>query len=105
MLVILCIFSKLLSSLFLRYLSYQWATAGKRVIKRPNKKGGDSGILAEFKKPLLIQIGSRFFQDLSIIWFVDDRVSPTEVTRTAAWSRIGHLFSQIPQPMQRFGST
>ena len=23
-------------------------------------------------------------QDLSIIWFVDDRVSPIEVTRTAA---------------------
>jgi len=41
----------------------------------------------------------------SSIWFSGFRVSPTLVTRTAACPLTGHLVSQIPQPIQRSGST
>jgi hypothetical protein len=39
------------------------------------------------------------------IWLSGFLVSPTLVTRTAACPLTGHLFSQIPHPIQRSGST
>jgi hypothetical protein len=41
----------------------------------------------------------------SMIWFLVERDSPAEMTRMAGLPLTGHLFSQIPQPVQRFKST